>query len=238
MNFVKSVRNCTAKLFFVSLFASIVSGNEKLYVFYPSTFDFQSMQNKMADALPGINTTVFSRYDEFASKMKTEPPEAVITKPILIQEQFIDYELILNGERNGKTEGSYVLLSIDTSFTFESINNETSIGIVDFLGRTGMKTFVKNNFSIEPKLKRVSKVGDLLPFLTLDVASGIMIENVFVEYFKSTSQLQFIVIPLPERNTGIIAFAIKKGKEADKTLSSLKQNKKSICELFCIQQWK
>lgn len=238
MNTIKKIRTSAVCLFVISLLTTIVSGNERLYVFYPSTFDCQSMQNKMDSALPGISITVFSRYDDFALKMNAEPPEAIITKPVLIQEQFNDYEVILNGVRNGKTEGSYVVLSKDTSIANQSINSESIIGVVDILGRTGMKTFVSRTFSIEPKLKRVSRIGDLLPFLSLDIASGIMIENVFVDYFRSTSQLQFAEIPLSESNTGIIACAVKKGKNAEKSLSGLKQNKKSICELFYIQQWK
>jgi hypothetical protein len=238
MNTIKITSSSAVCLFVVSLLSTLVSGNERLYVFYPSTFDCQSMQNKMDSALPDITITVFSRYDDFALKMKVEPPEAIITKPILIQEQFNNYEVILNGERNGKTEGCYVVLSIDTNFTIKSINNESIVGVVDILGRTGMKTFVRRQCSIEPKLKRVSRIGDLLPLLSLDIAAGIMIEKVFVDYFRTTSQLQFAEIPLPESNTGIIAFGIKKGMVAEKTHSSLKQNQKSICELFYIQQWK
>lgn len=238
MNSKKNFKLIAAVLFVISFFVTIVSGNEKLYIFYPSTFDYQMMQNRMDTAIPGVSITVFSRYDDFALKMKAEPPEAIITKPILIQEQFNDYEVILNGIRSGKTEDSYVVLSIDSNFTIKSITSESIIGIIDIMGRMGMKTFVNRQFSIEPKIKRVSRIGDLLPFLSLDIAAGIMIESVFIDYFKSTSQAQFTEIPLPESTTGVVAFAIKKGMQADKSLNTLKLNKKSICELFYIQQWK
>lgn len=238
MNSTRVVRISAAGLFVVSLLTSMITGFEKLYIFYPSTFDFQSMQKSISDALPEIDAVVFNRYDDFALKMKTEPPEAIITKPVLIQEQFNDYEVVLNGERNGSTEGSYLVLSADSSFTIKSISNASVIGAIDILGRPGMKSFFKRSFPVEPKLKRVSKIGDLLPFLSLDVASGVLIENVFLDYFKSTSQLQFAVVPLPETNTGIIALAIKNGESAEKTLNSLKQNNKAICKLFYIEQWK
>ncbi len=225
-------------LFAANFFVTIASGNERLYIFYPSTFDYQSMQDKIESTVPDVTITVFNRYDDFVVKMKTEPPEAIITKPILIQEQFSDYEIMLNGVRNGKTEDSYVIVSIDSDFTSKSIASESIIGIIDILGRTGMKTFINRQFPIEPKIKRVSRIGDLLPFLSLDIATGIMIESVFIDYFKSTSQLQFTVTPLPESMTGVIAFAVKKGSQAEKSRSSLKQNKQNICEPFYIQQWK
>ncbi len=238
MNSRKIIRVIAIFLFVANFFVTIASGNERLYIFYPSTFDYQSMQDKIDSTVPGVAITVFSRFDDFVLKMKAEPPEAIITKPILIQEQFSDYEVMLNGVRNGKTEDNYVILTIDSNFTSKSITNESIIGIIDILGRTGMKTFVNRQFSIEPKIKRVSRIGDLLPFLSLDIATGIMIESVFIDYFKSTSQLQFTETPLPESMTGVIAFAVKKGKQAEKSLSSLKQNKKNICEPFYIQQWK
>jgi hypothetical protein len=238
MNSTGITRISAAGLFIVSLLSSMVSGLEKVYIFYPSTFDFQSVQNSITDALPEITAFVFNRYDDFALKMKSEPPDAIITKPILIHEQFSDYEVVLSGERNGTTEASYLVLSSDTSFSIKSINSESVIGAIDILGRPGMKSFFKRYFPVEPKLKRVSRIGDLLPFLSLDVASGVLIENVFLDYFKSTSQLQFAVVPLPESTTGIIALAIKKGGSAEKTLNGLKQNNKAICRLFYIEQWK
>jgi len=220
------------------LLTNNVSGNEKLYVFYPSTIDYMSMQNNITGTLSEIRIIVFSRYDDFVSRMQIEPPDGIITKPILIQEQFHDYEVALRGERNGNTKENYVILSADRQFTIKSITSESGIGIVDILGRAGMKSFLKEYFPVEPKLKRVSRIGDLLPFLSLDIVAGIMVENAFLDYFKSTSQLEFTVIPLPEGKNDIVAFAVKKGASAEKTLTGLKRNEKAICDLFYIQQWK
>ncbi len=224
-------------LFFFGILTA-VSSQEKLYVFYPSTLHFQSMQDSMTNSIQGINITVFDRYDSFAAKMKSEPPDAVITKPELIEEQFSNYIVSLKGERNGTTEGKYVLVSIEKPVPIESVNTETVIGVIDILGRAGMKSFSKQYFPLEPKLKRVSKIEDLLPLLSFEFASGIMIENVFVDYFKSTSQLKFAITPLTGGKSGIIAFAIKKDGTAEKTLASLKKNDKKICDLFYIDQWK
>lgn len=224
-------------LFFFGILAPI-SAQEKLYVFYPSALHFQSMQDSMTNFIQGITTTVFDRYDSFTAKMKTEPPDAIITKPLLIEEQFSNYNVVLKGERNGNTEGKYVLVSIEKPLTTESVNTETVIGVIDILGRTGMKSFLKQFFPLEPKLKKVSKIGDLLPLLSFELASGIIIEDVFLDYFKSTSQLKFAVTPLTGGKNGIVALAIKKDGKAEKTLASLKRNDKMIGNLFYIDQWK
>jgi hypothetical protein len=225
-------------LYFLNMLTFNVSAQEKLYVFYPSTLHFQSLQDSLTNFMRGVNITVFDRYDSFAAKMKVEPPDAIITKPVLIKDQFSDYNVLLKGERNSNTEEQYVIISIDKPIAIESVNTETVIGIVDILGRVGMKSFSKQFFPYEPKLKRVPKIGDLLPLLSFDIAAGIMIEDVFVEYFKSTSQLQFAITPLPKVNNEIVAFAIKKDGNTEKTFTSLKNNDKKICKLFYIEQWK
>lgn len=192
----------------------------------------------MANAMQGVSITVFGRYNDFITKIKTEPPDAVITKTVLIKDQLSNYEVSLNGVRNGKTEERYVVLSIDRPLSIDSISIESVIGIIDILGRAGMNSFSKQFFSVEPKLKRVSKVEDLLPLLSFNMVNGVLIEDVYVDYFKSTSQLQFSVTNLTSSNNGIVAFAIKKGGNSEKSLNFLKRNDKAICALFYIDTWK
>jgi hypothetical protein len=211
---------------------------EKVYVFFPSNINSQSMQNAMADLMKEVSITVFGRYNEFISKVNSEPPDAIITKTTLIKEQLGNYEIMLNGERNGKTVENYVILSTGEPFSADSVNSETVIGVLDILGRAGMNSFSKLFFPVEPKLKRVSKLEDLLSLLSFDMIAGIMIEDIFTEYFKSTSQLQFNITPLKNSNTGIVAFAVKKDSNAEKTILYLKNNPKKICDLFLIEKWK
>jgi len=223
----------------LSVFLSFsVFAVEKVYVFFPSNINSQSMQTAMADLMKEVSITVFGRYNEFISKVNSEPPDAIITKTTLIKEQLGNYEIMLNGERNGKTVENYVILSTGEPFSADSVNSETVIGVLDILGRAGMNSFSKLFFPVEPKLKRVSKLEDLLSLLSFDMIAGIMIEDIFTDYFKSTSQLQFNITPLKNSNTGIIAFAVKKGGNAEKTFLCLKNNPKKICDLFLIEKWK
>jgi len=211
---------------------------EKVYVFFPSSINSQSMQNAMDGLMKETSVTVFVRYNEFISKVNSEPPDAVITKTMLVQEQLGEYEILLNGERNGKTVENYVILSAGEQFNADSVNSETVIGVLDVLGRTGMNSFSKLFFPVQPKLKRVSKLEDLLSLLSFDLIAGIMVEDKFTDYFKSTSQMQFTITPLKNANTGIVSFAVKKGSKAEKTLNCLKNNDKKICDLFLIDKWK
>lgn len=211
---------------------------EKVYVFFPSNINSQSMQIAMIDLIKDVSISVFGKYNEFISRIESEPPDAVITKTMLVKEQLGNYEILLNGERKGKTVENYVILSTEKQFSVDSVGSETVIGVLDIMGRNGMNTFSKLFFPVQPKLKRVSKLEDLLSLLSFNMIAGIMVEDIYVDYFKTTSQLQFNITPLKNANTGIVAFAVKKGGNAEKTFLYLKNNEKKICDLFSIEQWK
>jgi len=221
----------------VLLLSTIPAAQEKLYVFYPTTTRPQVIQDRMSSSFDGVTVTVFGRYNDFTAKVGMDPPDAIITKPALIS-QIGGYTIVLNAQRRGKTEEAYVLVSINTPLDPASVNGETVLGAIDLLGRNGMKTFSEQFFSVEPKIKRVTKVEDLLPLLSFNMAAGIVIEDVFVNYFKTTSQLQFAITSLTGSKGGILALAVRDGSKADKTVAALKKNDKEICGMFEVDSWK
>ncbi len=210
---------------------------DKVYVFYPSVARPQTVQDKIQKSVQGVAVTVFGRYNDFTTKMETEPAQIVITKPSLIA-QFSGYEIKMNGVRSGKTEETYVVLSIDGGIDPAAVGAETIIGTLDILGRNGMNTFAKQFFETVPKLKRVTKVEDLLPLLTFNMAAGILIQEPAVQYFKSTSNLNFTITKLPESKDGIVALAVKTGGNAEKVASALKSADKELCSFFEVELWK
>jgi len=238
MNVLHAIRQIFVCLFLTVFLAATLSARERLYVFYPSILHQQSMQDKLTNALKNAAVTAFGRYDDFMAKVRSEPPDAIITKSVLIHEQLGDYEVQLNGERHGTTGERYVFLSARNPFDSASITSESFIGVVDILGRTGMKYFLRQFFPVGPKPQRVPRVGDLLPVVSLDVAAGILVEDAFVDYFKSTSQLRLSVTQLTGAQSGIVAFAVKKGGNAPSTLAALKKNDTVIGDLFSIERWK
>lgn len=229
------------KTVFVLLFASFLtkslSAKEKVYVFYPTVFNAKSINDKLVNHIEGVDIIVFGKYDDFIKRVNTEPSDAIITKTLLIHDQIGDYEILLTGVRNSKTEANFVIISIEKPLKIESVNSTTVIGAINILGRARMKSFVERFFPATPRIKRVSKIGDLLPLLSLNMANGIMVENVFVDYFKSTSKMNFFITPLPPISNGTVSFAVKKGENAEKTLTILKANNKKICDIFHIEKW-
>jgi hypothetical protein len=197
----------------------------------------QAVQDKIQKCVQGVDVIVFGRYNDFKAKMEIEPAQIIITKPALI-EQFSGYDLKVRGMRAGKTDEIYVLLSINNRMDLAGVSTETVIGVIDILGRNGMSTFVQQFFPVIPKLKRVTKVEDLLPLLTFNMAAAILIQEPAIQYFKTTSNLNFAITKLPESKDGIVALAVKNGKNADKVAAALKSADKELCSYFEVDLWK
>lgn len=232
------IRKIFALLILSGLIIADVSAIEKLYVFFPSKFNSKLIQEIMSENIKDVNITVFGKYNDFINQTKTDPPDAVLTKTILIKDQLNNYEISLNGERNSKTDESFVILSTEKNISSDSVNSQTVIGVIDILGRAGMNTFAKNFFQAEPKLKRVSKLEDLLSLISFNMVDAILIEGAFLDYFKSTSQLKFNTTPLDSFQSGIVALAVKKGANTEKIIAGIKRNDKKVCDLFLIEKWK
>lgn len=229
----------TKKLFMtlLMLWVSNPLSQANVYVFYPSVARPQSVQDKIQKCVQGAEVIVFGRYNDFAAKMETEPAPIIITKPLLI-EMFSGYEIKVNGVRAGKTEETYIVLSINNGIDPATVGAETVVGTIDILGRIGMNTFAKHFFAAVPKLKRVTKMEDLLPLLTFNMVSGILVQEPAVQYFKSTSNLNFAITKLPDSKDGIVALAAKTGGNADKVASALKSADKELCSFFEVDLWK
>lgn len=226
-----------ATVFCIITLVQCMAAQEKLYVFYPTMSRPQIVQEEVEKEVKGVSVTVFGRYNDFHAKMGMDPPDACIAKPEVIK-QIGGYTIVLNAVRKGSTTASYVVMSINNEMNQNDINENIVIGALDLFGRKGMKTFITRLFSTPPKLKRVTKIEDLLPLLSFNMVAGVLIEDVFVDYFKTTSQMDFNVTPISGKSGSILTVGVKDGKNAKNTVGALKKNDKTICKLFKIDGWK
>ncbi len=223
--------------FLISLLChNVFSANEKLYVFYPTIFRPGEVQEEMQAVFGEVAVTVFGRFKDFKQRLKSDAPDALLAKTDFIQ-ALGEYKVALKGLRNGNENAKYVIMSINKLLHPDSISAETVLGVIDVFGRKGMKAWVDDIFPTKPKIKRVTKVEDLLPLLRFNLVNGVLIEDVFVEYFKSTSQLELAVTPILETGE-IIALGIKEGADTKKSINLLKDANKLLKSFFLVDVWK
>ncbi len=194
------------------------------------------MQSKMTNACPDLKITVFGRFRDFVEKTKETPPSAILSKTSVVK-HINGYSVCLHGVRKGSTEEPYVLLSVDKKI--DSINLVgITLGVIDILGSKGTKQFVAQYFATKPRLKRVTKIEDLLPLLTFDIADAVLIPENYIRYFKQISNLNFVINPVQEMTAGIVVLAVKDGCKSLLTISSIKGLGDVENALFEVENWK
>ena len=212
------------------------SDTTKLYVFYPSAMSSASLQKELNEACAEIEVMVFGRFKDFEERVSSDKPDAVLTKPPVIG-QIGDYTVSLVGTRGGDISEPYILLSVDKKMDISHLSDK-QIGVFDFLGRKGMDAFVGKYINPLPNLKRVSKMEDLLQLLTFNMVEAILIPEVYADYYKKISKLNFVITPLPNMKAEIVAVGVKQGKDLSSTVKSLKSLNKQYMALLEIEQWK
>lgn len=208
-----------------------IQAKERLYVFYPSVMRTHLIQKKLTQALPGIDVTVFGRYRDFRIKTKTDSPDAILSKSPVIK-QLTGYTMKQQGLRDNNSNEAYVLVSVGKYINPAKMTG-MSIGVFDILGRKGMKKFIRHYFRAKLRLKRVSKMEDLLQLLTFNMVDAILIPQIYVNYFKTISKLNFVITPVPNMEVNIAALAVGNRRYATHILRHLT----SMNEILEINNW-
>ncbi len=228
------------RVFHIPLFLIFASGfgvwsAETLYVFFPSTARPHILQKRLSDINPKLDVIVFGRFADFEGKMNSSPPDAVLSLPEVIA-PLTGYSIRFRGRKNGEESEPYFLLSIGRGVELGKIGGATS-GAVDFLGRKRMKSLINGIFQSDPAVKTVTKVEDLLPLISFDMANAILVTESQVAYIKSISHLDFVKTPVPNFKSGTIGLAVKDGVNVAEIARTLKSMDEELLGLFGGVRW-
>jgi len=193
------------KLFVFSMMFSLPLAAESLYVFVPTEVRANVMQDKIGSFCSGVDVTVFGRAKDFHKQVKANPPNAILSLMPVVNHS-ASFNSALNGSKNGSETEEYVLVSVDKGLDLAAIAGK-KIGVVDLLGRKPMSAFITELFKTKVKLKRVTKVEDLLPLITFGSVDGIFIAESLYAQLKSKSNLNLISTKL-NMKIGLVSAAI------------------------------
>ena len=193
------------KLIVFSMIFSLPLAAETLYVFVPTEERANVMQDKIGSFCKSVEVTVFGRAKDFHKKVESDSPNAILSLMPVINHS-AGYKPALNGSKNGSETEDYVLVSVDKGIDIAAVAGK-KIGVVDLLGRKPMSTFITELFKAKVKLKRVTKVEDLLPLITFGSVEGIFIAESLYTQLKSKSNLNLVATKL-NMKIGLVSAAI------------------------------
>jgi hypothetical protein len=178
-------------LFILALSVHIVAA-QKLAVFMISEYKPITVENALKAEYPSWSIQVYSDIADFKQGIAIDTPEVIITKPLVL-EQLPHYTIVFKAITNGSSTESYALLSKDPAPIIPLQLQKKPVGVIDYLGKVKMQYLVETALSVSPELIRVKKWADLLPLLTMDMATCIFISEHTVPYVTSHSKQTFTI---------------------------------------------
>ena len=217
---------------------AMASDKPSIYVFLPTSIPPRKLQNYLSEAAPDLKFTVFGRQKDFAKTLKNTPPDAVLAHKPVIERLQQDLEQVLQGTRGGKDSQKYVLVSVDQGLdpaNFGALN----VGAVDLLGRRQMPKFVANLLGVPKiKVKRVTKVEDLLPLLQFSMADAVMLPPDRVENFKKKSALNLQITAVDAALVGLPSVAVLPNGKRQAVIDAMQKVNAQVMTRMGVDLWK
>lgn len=222
-------------LIVVGVMFSLTLAAESLFVFVPTEVRANVMQEKIGSFCKDINITVFGRAKDFHKQIKKNPPNAILSLAPVIEHSSA-FNPAVKGLRSGKDDEEYVLVSVDKPIEIGGIASK-KIGVVDLLGRKPMSAFVEKLFKTKVKLKRVTKVEDLLPLITFGSVDAIFVSDSLFNQLKSKSNLNLVATNL-DIKVGLVSAAMNGEEVKDKLKQCVTAFDNQLNSTLGVDQWR
>jgi hypothetical protein len=206
-----------------------------LYVYLHTDAKSASLESGLKDKLRGLNVTVFGRFRDFEEAMASNRPDALLGSRALVGSQ--NLAPALQGLRGQHDWEPWSLVSVGTPLA-GSLSGKV-IGVVDLLGRRGTQDFVADLLKTpDIKLKRVTKLEDLLPLLQFAAADAVLIPSSEVKAVTEHSQLSLQIRELPEGKVGLAAVGVLTAKFRDLVVKQIQALDPETNKVLGVDRWR
>jgi hypothetical protein len=178
---------------------------------------------------------VFGRFRDFEEAMTARRPDGVVALQPLLSS--LSVPVVLQGLRADHEWEPYVLLS--TGAGVDGSLAGKVIGVVDLLGRNGTQEFVTRLLKTDDlKLKRVTKMEDLLPLLQFSAADGVLVPAASVKSVTERSRLPLKVRELPDARVGLLAVGVLSARARDVMVKQIQSLDGETNRTLGIERWR
>ncbi|MEQ8273100.1 MAG: PEGA domain-containing protein [Deltaproteobacteria bacterium] len=179
------------------------AASPRLVVFWPGRSS-STLEQSMRSEMGGVDVRVVTRTGDLRRALSS-PTDAVMASPYVLRSNGLAPSM--SAKANGS--GRYFAVSLEQTPVKAQIANQT-IGVVDELGRNAMPAFVQKllGSSRQPRLRRVTKVEDLLPLLQFSIAKTVLVKERDFSVLEKRTQRKLHTLPLSASATPLaVAFA-------------------------------
>jgi hypothetical protein len=205
-----------------------------LYVYAVTPLRARALEQKIEDAMPGVDVTVFGKLSDFKVALEANPPDAALSpKPVLTS---LNRAADLQGTRAGSDAEQYLLVSTRT--LNRDMLSSFRYGIVDLVERRALPRFVAGllGVSAAPEVQRVTKIEDLLQLLQFQTADAVLLPERFRADFESKSKMNFTILSLSTAKVGLVAVSFL--GERQSVEGALRRLPKDVLADLGVDEWK
>jgi hypothetical protein len=204
-----------------------------LYVYLHTDTKSATLEKALQERMPSLTVTVFGRFRDFEEAMAARRPDAVVALQALLASQSVP--VALQGLRGEHDWEPYVLLS---GAALDGALDGKVIGVVDLLGRDGTQQFVTRLLKTDVKLKRVTKMEDLLPLLQFSAADAVLVPAAAVKSVTERSRLTLKVREMPEARVGLPAVGVLNAKVRELMVKQVQALDGDTCRTLGVEKWR
>lgn len=206
-----------------------------LYVYLHTDAKSATLERSLQDKLPALTVTVFGRFRDFEEAMSARPPDGVMAiGPLLAA---LNITQALQGVRGNSDSEPYVLVSVGEPL--EGSLSGKVVGVVDLLGRTATQEFVAKLLKTEDvKLKRVTKMEDLLSLLQFSAADAVLVPAAAVKAMGERSRLSLKVRELADARVGLPAVGVVNARSRELLVKQVQLLDGEVNKILGLDKWR
>jgi hypothetical protein len=206
-----------------------------VYVYVHTDTKSAALEKGLQDKMPALSVTVFGRFRDFEEAMAARRPDGVVALQPLLGS--LGVPVVLQGQRGDHDWEPYVVLS--TSAAVDGPLSGKVIGVVDLLGRNGTQDFVTKLLKTSDlKLKRVTKMEDLLPLLQFSAADGVLVPAAAVKSVTERSRLSLRVREFPDAKVGLLAVGVLSPKSREVMVRQIQALDQDTNRTLGVERWR
>jgi len=208
----------------------------RLYAFLPALERTRAIEEALRRALPAIAITVFGRFADFAAAVAAEKPEGALSPSDTLRALGIGPSLL--GVASGSPAEPYVMLTKSPNGSLSELAGGI-VGVVDIVGRAELPRLVGRmlGLAVQPTVRRVLQIADLLPLLHLDLAPSVVLPERLSQDFQKMSHLNLRVLKPGVALLGRTALGYPTGKANAALELALRRSPASVRTILGVEGW-
>jgi hypothetical protein len=209
----------------------------KLYVYLHTETKSAVFDKMVQERLPKLEVSVFRRFGDFEQAMAESRPDAVLAlRPLLDAQKLAP---VVQAERGGKQTEPYVLVYVQPEMKAADLKGKT-IAVLDLLGRGDTERLVGKllDNAAGVKVKRVTKMEDLLSNLQLAAADAVLVPARMLAVFQRRTQLELQARELPKAELGLPAVAVLNASVKNQIMQQVQSLAADANSMLGVERWR